>query len=228
MEALNKADHAPGNKKGQLRAASRRYQGEENKYLTEAIKIYALIANKPRFKNYPRMDEALFYYAYTLQGAKHVALSRKVYHQLIKDYPNSKYIPFAYLVVRRLLLQRQPAGRRREVLQQGPRVPALAHLPLRPVQEGLGLPQPRPLAGRARDLLQRGPEDPRGRKNKQIFNASDQRLRPRLRRGRPAAEGLSGVPAGRPQERAQDAQDPRRPSTWIRARPRRPSTPTAS
>ena len=97
MEMFGKIDKAPKGKKAGLESEQKKYQKEEAMYLTQAIKIYAVIANNPRFKNYPRMDEALFYYAYTLQGAKRVDLARKVYHQLIQNYPNSKFIPFAYL-----------------------------------------------------------------------------------------------------------------------------------
>jgi TolA-binding protein len=97
MEMYGKIEKAPKGKRASLQAQQKNYQKEEEKFLTEAIKIYALIANNPKFKNYARMDEALFYYAYTLQGAKRVDLARKVYQQLIQSYPNSKFIPFAFL-----------------------------------------------------------------------------------------------------------------------------------
>lgn len=97
MEMYGKIEKAPRAQRASLTSRQNGYQKEEQKYLTEAIKIYALIANNPKFKNYARMDEALFYYAYTLQGAKRVDLARKVYQQLIQNYPNSKFIPFAFL-----------------------------------------------------------------------------------------------------------------------------------
>jgi TolA-binding protein len=97
MEMFGKIEKAPKNKRASMKQKQESYRQEEQKYLTQAIKIYALIANDSRFKNYARMDEALFYYAYTLQGAKRVDLSRRVYHQLIQNYPSSKFIPFAYL-----------------------------------------------------------------------------------------------------------------------------------
>jgi tetratricopeptide (TPR) repeat protein len=97
MEMYSKIDKAKGGKKASLQSEQKKYFGNEAKYLKEAIKVYATLANNDRFKNYPRMDEALFYYAYTLQGAKKVDLSRVVYQKLIKDYPGSKFIPYAYL-----------------------------------------------------------------------------------------------------------------------------------
>jgi tetratricopeptide (TPR) repeat protein len=97
MEMYGKIEKAPKNKRASMTSQQQSYKREEEKFLTQAIKIYALIANNSKFKNYARMDEALFYYAYTLQGAKRVDLARRVYHQLIQNYPNSKFIPFAYL-----------------------------------------------------------------------------------------------------------------------------------
>src|SRR5262245_59057737 len=68
MEMYGKIEKAPKNQRAGLSTKQGGYKKEEEKYLTEAIKIYAKIANNPKFKNYARMDEALFYYAYTLQG----------------------------------------------------------------------------------------------------------------------------------------------------------------
>src|SRR5690606_29965005 len=72
---------------------------QEKRELINAVKIYKAIAENPRFKNYPKMDEALFYYAYTLTTAKYDDEARKIFHRLIKDYPNSRYIPEAYLAI---------------------------------------------------------------------------------------------------------------------------------
>jgi hypothetical protein len=66
-ELYAKIDRAKGSAKSQLVSKQKSYAAEEQKYLTQAIKIYALIAGNPKFKNYARMDEALFYYAYTLR-----------------------------------------------------------------------------------------------------------------------------------------------------------------
>jgi tetratricopeptide (TPR) repeat protein len=65
--------------------------------LLASVKVYKALAENDRFKNYPKMDQALFYYAYTLQGGKYMKEARQVFHRLIKDYPNSKFIPEAYL-----------------------------------------------------------------------------------------------------------------------------------
>jgi len=83
--------------RGKYASQAKSYFEKEKKWLVKAVKIYKALAENPRFKNYPRMDEALFYYAYTLTQAKYEDEARTVYLRLIKDYPNSRYIPDAYL-----------------------------------------------------------------------------------------------------------------------------------
>jgi len=95
-----------------LQSKQKSYFGESKKFLVKAIKTYKDLfchpqdiknnvglncRPNPQFRNYARMDTALFYFAFTLQIAKQVNDSRKVYARLIKDYPKSKHIPDAYL-----------------------------------------------------------------------------------------------------------------------------------
>lgn len=98
MEMYSKIDKAKSkSEKASLARKQKKYFAASKQGLLNAIKAYKRVADNPKFRNYPRMDDALFYYAYTLQGAKYMKEARKVYHRLIKDYPNSKYIPEAYL-----------------------------------------------------------------------------------------------------------------------------------
>jgi len=83
--------------KRRLKKKQKGYFRESRKHLLNALKVYKAIYKNPMFKNYKRMDEALFYFAFTLQQAKYLSEARKIFHRLIKDYPNSKYIPNAYL-----------------------------------------------------------------------------------------------------------------------------------
>src|SRR6185436_7901243 len=72
----------------------------ENKaktYLLKAVKTYKGLTDNDAFRNYPKMDMALFYYGYTLQGGKYMKEARAVYDKLLKNYPNSKYVPEAHL-----------------------------------------------------------------------------------------------------------------------------------
>ena len=104
------------------------------------------------------MDEVLFRLATLLTGAKKDDQAREFFHRLIKDYPNSKYIPDAYLA-----FAEHPSkgrdGRRAEVLREGRAVPEVQRLPLRRLQEGVVLRQPGRLQDRARDVRRRRAPD---------------------------------------------------------------------
>lgn len=84
----------PPNQRGQLQSQQRTYEAEEQKWLLEAVKAY-IAATK--FRKYERMDEVLFRLAFLLTSVKKEDQAREFFHRLIKDYPNSKYIPDAYL-----------------------------------------------------------------------------------------------------------------------------------
>jgi tetratricopeptide (TPR) repeat protein len=66
-------------------------------YLLKAVRTYKALTDNDAFRNYPKMDMALFYYGYTLQGGKYLKEARTVYDKLLKNYPNSKYVPDAHL-----------------------------------------------------------------------------------------------------------------------------------
>jgi tetratricopeptide (TPR) repeat protein len=66
-------------------------------YLLKAVKTYKGLTDNEAFRNYPKMDMALFYYGYTLQGGKYLKEARAVYDKLLKNYPASKYVPEAHL-----------------------------------------------------------------------------------------------------------------------------------
>lgn len=92
------------------------YENEVEKWRMAAVKVYAAISKE--YPKYNRRDEALFYLAFALEemarddrlkrelngepvpSEKENSLrakARVVYHELIKSYPHSKYIPNAYL-----------------------------------------------------------------------------------------------------------------------------------
>jgi tetratricopeptide (TPR) repeat protein len=84
----------PPNQRATLQANQRTYEAEEQKWLLEAVKAY-IAATK--FRKYERMDEVLFRLAFLLTSVKKEDQAREFFHRLIKDYPDSKYIPDAYL-----------------------------------------------------------------------------------------------------------------------------------
>src|SRR4030095_6943742 len=84
----------PPERRGPLQAEQKEYERQENAWLLEAVKAYI---GASRFPKYERMDEVLFRLASLLTSAKKDDQAREYFHRLIKDYPNSKYIPDAYL-----------------------------------------------------------------------------------------------------------------------------------
>lgn len=83
--------------KAQAQAAANKAADTAKQYLLKAVKTYKGLTDNDAFKNYPKMDMALFYYGYTLQGGKYMKEARAVYDKLLKNYPNSKYVPEAHL-----------------------------------------------------------------------------------------------------------------------------------
>jgi tetratricopeptide (TPR) repeat protein len=61
----------------------------------KAIDYYTLIVND--YPTYGQLDEVLYYLAYEYEQANDLKNARKVYYDLIKQRPDSKYIPNAYL-----------------------------------------------------------------------------------------------------------------------------------
>ena len=97
-EATIKADSA------KTPAAAKKLKDEaadhEKQALNElklAIKSYKDLTDNDKFKNYADMDKALFYFAYSLQQAKYMKDARTIYHRLLTDYPQSQFVPEAYL-----------------------------------------------------------------------------------------------------------------------------------
>lgn len=61
----------------------------------KAIDNYTLIVKD--YPTYPALDEVLYYLAYEYEQANDLKNARSVYYDLIKQRPDSKYIPNAYL-----------------------------------------------------------------------------------------------------------------------------------
>ena len=85
---------APAGQKATLQREQAGYAKDQEKWLLQAVTTYI---EASKYKKYPRMDEVLFKLAYLLQTVKKEDQAREFFHRLIKDYPNSKYVPEAYL-----------------------------------------------------------------------------------------------------------------------------------
>lgn len=79
----------------QLQAQQAEAQKKLDEYRKESIKAYAqLVQDHPNFK---RMDEVLFALAFSLDEMKQNEKAREVYYRLIKNFPESRFVPNAYL-----------------------------------------------------------------------------------------------------------------------------------
>ena len=70
-------------------------QGKD--FLIKAVKTYKALLDNDQYLAFAQRDIALFHYAWLLQDAKYMKEARAVYEKLIKDYPNSVYVPAAYV-----------------------------------------------------------------------------------------------------------------------------------
>jgi tetratricopeptide (TPR) repeat protein len=100
METAIKVDKTRD--KGKKAALAREEAAHEKKakgYNDLAAKAYAAMLRQPKFNKYPRADEVLFYLAYGLQHSGQMELAAKAYGRLVKDFPNSKFVPNAYVAI---------------------------------------------------------------------------------------------------------------------------------
>ncbi|MDB4962045.1 MAG: Tetratricopeptide repeat protein [Myxococcales bacterium] len=97
VELTIRADTAKPADKAKFQKESVAGANKAKDYLLKAVKTYKGLTDNEAFRNYPKMDMALFYYGYTLQGGKYLKEARAVYDKLLKNYPNSKYVPEAHL-----------------------------------------------------------------------------------------------------------------------------------
>ncbi len=78
-----------------LRTQQKEAEKKLNGVREQNIKTLAmLVRDHPKFK---KMDEVLFSLGFSLEEMKQYDRARQVYHRLIKSYPESTYIPNAYL-----------------------------------------------------------------------------------------------------------------------------------
>lgn len=82
-------------KKKELQKKSSDAAAKAKKSLLSAVDAYKKLASNDKFKNYSNMDKALFFFGYMLQSGRYMKEARSVYQRLIKEYPDSPYIPDA-------------------------------------------------------------------------------------------------------------------------------------
>ena len=85
-----------GAKEG-YKARQKKFEKAEKAWMLQGIKMYLHIAQKGKFAKYARMDEVLFNLGDMLNKANRLDKARVFFGRLIRNYPQSKYIPDAYL-----------------------------------------------------------------------------------------------------------------------------------
>jgi TolA-binding protein len=81
----------------QLKQRQAKFDGQSKNASADAVKVYGALVNKPQFAKYKRMDEALYFFAFELGQLERESEMQEAYLRLIREYPQSKYIPNAYL-----------------------------------------------------------------------------------------------------------------------------------
>lgn len=83
--------------KERLKATQANYEKMSRDWMIKSIKMYLAIAQNDKWAKYNRMDEVLYNVADILNQAKRRDKARAFFSKLIRNYPQSKYIPDAYL-----------------------------------------------------------------------------------------------------------------------------------
>ncbi|WAS94702.1 tetratricopeptide repeat protein [Nannocystis punicea] len=84
-------------KADQLKAKQAKFDASAKAASEQAVKLYKALVTDPGLSKYKRLDEALYFYAFELGQLKREQEMKDAYIRLIQDYPNSQYIPNAYL-----------------------------------------------------------------------------------------------------------------------------------
>lgn len=84
-------------KADQLKAKQAKFEAQAKAASEQAVKLYKALVTDPGLSKYKRLDEALYFYAFELGQLKREQEMKDAYIRLIQDYPNSQYIPNAYL-----------------------------------------------------------------------------------------------------------------------------------
>jgi TolA-binding protein len=76
----------------------RREQKEDAQKADQSLlKAVSQFTTAARYPRYERMDEVLYRLGYLLRSAGHEEQAREISHRLLKDHPQSRHVPDAYL-----------------------------------------------------------------------------------------------------------------------------------
>ncbi|HET7500677.1 MAG TPA: tetratricopeptide repeat protein [Kofleriaceae bacterium] len=86
-------------RRAKLAASAAAHQAAARVSVVSVIETYRAVIANPRFSSYRHLDDAVYYYAYTLEHAGHPEEARAAYEQLLRSYPGSRRVPDAYLAL---------------------------------------------------------------------------------------------------------------------------------
>ncbi|HWB81648.1 MAG TPA: hypothetical protein VG755_42090, partial [Nannocystaceae bacterium] len=88
-----------GNQKAakQLAAKQKRLEQQGAAAAAKAVDAYQVLATKPVFAKYKKLDEAIYFLAFELGQLGREAEMQDAYLRLLRDFPTSRYIPNALL-----------------------------------------------------------------------------------------------------------------------------------
>ena len=98
LKSVELAIRADQSKNAKTRAEAAAAAEKAKQYLQKTVKTYKSLTDNEAFRNYPKLDTALFFYGYTLQSNQLMREARQIFHKLLKNHPQSKYVPEVYLV----------------------------------------------------------------------------------------------------------------------------------
>jgi tetratricopeptide (TPR) repeat protein len=84
-------------KRAQLQRSIADHKAKAKQALLDTVGTYQKLVDNPIFVAAPKVDTALFYMAFTLQSAGYLKEARAAFDKLLRNYPQSKYIPEAHL-----------------------------------------------------------------------------------------------------------------------------------
>jgi TolA-binding protein len=86
-----------GGDAGSAEPERREQKDDEQKAGQSLLKAVSQFTTAARYPRYERMDEVLYRLGYLLRSAGHQDQAREVFHRLLKDHPQSRHVPDAYL-----------------------------------------------------------------------------------------------------------------------------------
>ncbi|MBK6920092.1 MAG: hypothetical protein IPH07_22020 [Deltaproteobacteria bacterium] len=80
-----------------LTALQRRHEKSARAASTRAVEIYRALVDDRAFAKYPKLDEAIYFYAFELGQLEREPEMKDAYARLVRDFPDSRYVASAYL-----------------------------------------------------------------------------------------------------------------------------------